>query len=159
MEFHRDPLGKRLAQRLQQPLGFRLLTFAINRAIGPGDPPVSTISPAACAANVSNETCAGSDGSVSKNPRRTAAADCSSPTASCASSTSGSGASRGFSARVSAIWQPTIGCTPFATQAWLNSSAPNRLFGIGDRHGRHARIARQRRQLVRLDRPLTQRIR
>ena len=26
-----------------------------------------------------------------------------------------------------AIWQPMIGCTPLPTQAWLNSSAPNRL--------------------------------
>ena len=50
-----------------------------------------------------------------------------SPAASCASTTTGSGASRGFSARVSETWQPMIGCTPLAAQAWLNSSAPNRL--------------------------------
>ena len=29
--------------------------------------------------------------------------------------------------RASAIWQPMIGWMPLAAQAWLNSSAPNRL--------------------------------
>ena len=47
--------------------------------------------------------------------------------ASCASSTIGSGGRRGLSPRLSAIWQPMIGWMPLAAQAWLNSSAPNRL--------------------------------
>ena len=34
---------------------------------------------------------------------------------------------RGASVRASAIWQPMIGWMPLAVQAWLNSSAPNRL--------------------------------
>ena len=44
-----------------------------------------------------------------------------------ASSTTRSGGSIGLSSRVSAIWQPMIGWTPLAVQAWLNSSAPNRF--------------------------------
>ena len=49
------------------------------------------------------------------------------PVASCASSTIGSGGRRGLSDRVRAIWQPMIGWMPLPAQAWLNSSAPNRL--------------------------------
>ena len=49
------------------------------------------------------------------------------PSASWASSTTGSGDRPGLSVRTRLIWHPTIGCTPSLTQYWLNSNAPKRL--------------------------------
>ena len=80
------------------------------------------------------------------------------PAAFCASRTSGSGARRGLSARVSASWQPMIGCTPFADAGLAELQRAEQVGGVGDRHRRHAALARQGRELVRLDRAFAQRI-
>jgi hypothetical protein len=75
----------------------------------------------------SNVNCGRSPGSVCRNAREDSRWRLASPAASCASSTTGSGGSRGLSVRVSAIWQPMIGWIPLPEHDWLNSSAPNRL--------------------------------
>ena len=80
------------------------------------------------------------------------------PAASCASSTIGSGGRRGLSARASAIWQPMIGWMPLAAQAWLNSSAPNRLAVSVIATAGMPRVARQGRDFFRLDGAFAERI-
>ena len=107
---------------------------ASSRAIGPRIPPVSRISPDACCRIRSSPNC-GRAGSDSMNPYDDSACRLASPTASWASSTTGSGTSAvppgtrdpALSVRARLIWHPTMGCTPLPTQYWLNSSAPNRL--------------------------------
>ena len=96
------------------------------RAMGPRVPPVSSTKPSAWDSSTSSGNC-GSVGSPCMKPIEDRRCRLARPTASCASTTTGSGARRAFSTRTRDIWHPMMGCTPLLAQAWLNSSAPNRL--------------------------------
>ncbi len=99
---------------------------ASKRAIGPRVPPVSRIVPSAWASSASSET-DGAAGSDPMNPADESRRKPASPASSCASRTTGSAGRPGCAARSIETWQPMIGWTPWPTQYWLNSSAPNRL--------------------------------
>ena len=99
---------------------------ASKRPNGPRVPPVNRNSPAAWSSTVRSGNC-GSAGSEVVKPNDDRRCRLASPTVSCANSTTGSGDRPGLSVRTRLIWQPMIGCTPSLVQAWLNSSAPNRL--------------------------------
>jgi hypothetical protein len=111
---------------------------ASSRAIGPVVPPVSRNSPAAWARITSSGTLGFNDGSVSRKPMDDRRCRFASPVGVAREQHQRIGREpEVVGSRASAIWQPMMGWTPLATQAWENSSAPNRLPGVGDRDRGH----------------------
>ncbi len=106
----------------------------ISRATGPSVPPVSRNSPWACWRSRSSVMAGRPEGSSRRKPCEESRWRLSSPAASMASATSGSGGWRAASgrsgsasARVRNSRQPMMGWMPFFAQASANSSAPNML--------------------------------
>ena len=131
---------------------------ASSRAIGPRVPPVSRSSPSACASSVSSETAASARIGV-QEAERGQALQIGEPGRVLRQQHHRVGRqARVVAARASAIWQPMIGCTPLRRAGLAELQRAEQVAGVGDRHRRHRRLARERGDLVRLDRAFAQRI-
>ncbi len=124
---------------------------ASSRASGPRVPPVSSIIPSACAATVSNTSC-GSAGSDVRNPAEDRRCRLASPASVCASSTTGAPIAR----ERDLAPDDRLHAAPGAVLRELQRA--EQIGGVGDGHRRHAGLARQRGDLLRLDGAFAERI-
>ncbi len=130
---------------------------ASSRPSGPRVPPVSRISPAAWSSTVRSGSC-GSAGSDCVKPSEDRRCRLARPAASCASSTTGSGARSGLVRphQADLAADDRLHALPRAGLAELQRA--EQVAGVGDGHRGHPRLPRQGRDLVGLDRALAQRV-